>query len=207
MDGADPTSPLAGDAFVGYRQAGIARRRIMDDGAVNVSGLSREELAKIGPAMQCDRRPGPVVGRSSRCSGARRDRPAHRRGERDIARHLPMERDTIFRLASMTKPVDLGRRADADGGRQARARRSDHPMGAGIRRHAGAEGRRGCARGDLSRAARDHLRGPAYPPRRARLRLHLRGPDRPRLRRGPGRCARRRGHAGRMDEGAGRRCR
>ena len=24
----------------------------MDDGAVNVSGLSRDELAKIGPAMQ-----------------------------------------------------------------------------------------------------------------------------------------------------------
>jgi CubicO group peptidase (beta-lactamase class C family) len=77
----------------------------MDDGAVDVSGLSREELAKIGPAMRGIVDQGLLSGvvtliwrngevaQVTTCGQANRETGA------------PMARDTIFRIASMTKPV------------------------------------------------------------------------------------------------------
>ena len=70
-----------------------------------MSEFSASELAKIAPALQ-----GAVD--SGALSGAvtlvwRNGAIAHLGivGSRDIERGLPMERDTIFRIASMTKPV------------------------------------------------------------------------------------------------------
>lgn len=77
----------------------------MDDASVNVSGFSREALTRIGPALQG------VVGQGL-LSGAvtllwRNGEIADVTtvGQRDIEAGLPMTRDTLFRIASMTKPV------------------------------------------------------------------------------------------------------
>jgi len=77
----------------------------MDDGAVNVSGFSREELAKIGPAMQSVIDQGLLSGvvtllwRNGEVAQVTTNGLANRETK------APMARDTIFRIASMTKPV------------------------------------------------------------------------------------------------------
>jgi CubicO group peptidase (beta-lactamase class C family) len=77
----------------------------MDDGAVDVSGLSREELAKIGPAMQGIVDQGLLSGvvtllwRNGEVAQVTTNGLANRETK------TPMRRDTIFRIASMTKPV------------------------------------------------------------------------------------------------------
>ena len=77
----------------------------MDDGAVNVSGFSREELAKIGPAMQGIIDQGLLSGvvtllwRNGEIAQVTANGLANRETK------APMARDTIFRIASMTKPV------------------------------------------------------------------------------------------------------
>jgi len=77
----------------------------MDDGAVNVSGFSREELAKIGPAMQGIVDQGLLSGvvtllwRNGEIAQVTANGLANREAK------TPMQRDTIFRIASMTKPV------------------------------------------------------------------------------------------------------
>ena len=77
----------------------------MDDGAVNVSGLSRDELAKIGPAMQGVVDQGLLSGvvtllwRNGEIAQVTTNGLANRETK------TPMARDTIFRIASMTKPV------------------------------------------------------------------------------------------------------
>jgi CubicO group peptidase (beta-lactamase class C family) len=77
----------------------------MDDGAVNVSGFSRDELAKIGPAMQGIVDQGLLSGvvtllwRNGEVAQVTTNGLANRETK------TPMRRDTIFRIASMTKPV------------------------------------------------------------------------------------------------------
>jgi CubicO group peptidase (beta-lactamase class C family) len=77
----------------------------MDDGAVNVSGFSRDELAKIGPAMQGVVDQGLLSGVVTLLWRNGETAQVTTNGKRDIAVGAPMQRDTIFRIASMTKPV------------------------------------------------------------------------------------------------------
>ena len=68
-------------------------------------GISSERLERIGVGMRrlidADKIPGTVT------LVARRGEVVHfeTNGMRDVAKSLPMERDTIFRLYSQTKPV------------------------------------------------------------------------------------------------------
>ena len=90
-----------------------------------------------------------------------------------------MTRDTLFRIASMTKPVtSVAALMLMEEGKL----KLDDPITKWLPEfagHAGAEGRHRPARRDLSRAARHHRRGPDDPPRGPGLRLHLGRPDRP----------------------------
>lgn len=77
----------------------------MDGGGVKASGFSAEGLAKIGPALQ-------GVVDNGYLSGAVTLLWRHGEiadvtcvGKRDLASGAPMARDTLFRIASMTKPV------------------------------------------------------------------------------------------------------
>src|SRR5579871_2622855 len=77
----------------------------MDDGAVNVSGLDRETLAKIGPAMQGVIDQGLLSGVVTLVWRNGQIAQVTANGQRNREIGTPMERDTIFRIASMTKPV------------------------------------------------------------------------------------------------------
>ena len=68
-------------------------------------GMSRERLARIGEVITADVENGLVPGAVTVV--ARRGRIVHFRayGRRDPARDEPMERDAIFRIYSMTKPL------------------------------------------------------------------------------------------------------
>ena len=83
-------------------QGRVERRGRGDE---TVQGMSRERLARIGPVMneQIDRAmfPGAVT------LIARQGRIVHfeAHGFRDAAKTQPMTRDTLFMLASMTKPI------------------------------------------------------------------------------------------------------
>jgi CubicO group peptidase (beta-lactamase class C family) len=68
-------------------------------------GLSSERLSKIGAAMQRHIDAGDISG--SVTLVARRGRVAHfeARGMMDLETHKPMQRNAMFRIASMTKPV------------------------------------------------------------------------------------------------------
>ena len=59
-------------------------------------------------------------------------------GWRDIGARLPMERDTIFRIASMTKPITSVAALMLVEERQDRARRSHRPVRPGVFADAGA---------------------------------------------------------------------
>ena len=67
-------------------------------------------------------------------------------GFRDHEAKAPMTNDTIFRIASMTKPIVSGRRYDAGRGGQAHPGRSGVALHSGLRRYQGRrreeEGRR-----------------------------------------------------------------
>ncbi len=68
-------------------------------------GMSSERLARIGPAMQryieAELVPGTIT------AVMRRGKLVHftMQGDMDVANHRPMQRDAIFRIASMTKPI------------------------------------------------------------------------------------------------------
>ncbi len=83
-------------------------------------------------------------------------------GERGLGQGVPMTIDTVFYLASMTKPITGHRRDAAGRAGQARARRADLPLRAGRREAPGAGGlgRQGRA-APAAAQARDH----AAPPR------------------------------------------
>ncbi len=77
----------------------------MDDGAVKLSGLDRETLAKIGPAMQAIVDQGLLSGVVTLVWRNGEIAQVTTNGMRDIAAGKPMERDSLFRIMSMTKPV------------------------------------------------------------------------------------------------------
>jgi CubicO group peptidase (beta-lactamase class C family) len=77
----------------------------MDDGAVNVSGFNREELAKIGPAMQGIVDQGLLSGVVTLLWRNGEVAQVTANGKANRERDLPMQRSTIFRIASMSKPV------------------------------------------------------------------------------------------------------
>jgi len=77
----------------------------MDDASVDVSGFSREGLSKIRPALQGVIDNGLLSGAVTLLWRNGQIADVTTVGRRDIAADLPMTRDTLFRIASMTKPV------------------------------------------------------------------------------------------------------
>jgi CubicO group peptidase (beta-lactamase class C family) len=75
------------------------------DGAGNLSGFSKDELAKIGPALQGVVDTGALSGAVTLLWRNGEIADVTIVGQRDIEAGKPMTRDTMFRIASMTKPV------------------------------------------------------------------------------------------------------
>jgi CubicO group peptidase (beta-lactamase class C family) len=70
-----------------------------------VNSFSKNELAKIGPALQDVIDSGALSGAVTLVWRNGEVVNVTASGLRDIERQLPMERDTLFRIASMTKPI------------------------------------------------------------------------------------------------------
>ncbi len=83
----------------------VVKAEIHDLAKAEAVGMSTERLNRIGPAMQkyidADLVPGVVT------AVMRKGKLVYVnvQGEMDVENHLPMKRDTIFRIASMTKPI------------------------------------------------------------------------------------------------------
>jgi CubicO group peptidase (beta-lactamase class C family) len=77
----------------------------MDDASIDVSGFSREGLAKITPALQGVIDSGVLSGAVTLVWRNGQVADVTVVGKRDIAAGAPMRRDTLFRIASMTKPI------------------------------------------------------------------------------------------------------
>ncbi|HEX4304059.1 MAG TPA: serine hydrolase domain-containing protein [Rhizomicrobium sp.] len=77
----------------------------MDKIATNPAGFSAERLAKIAPTLQPIIDAGDLSGFVTLTFRHGKIAQLLTLGQRDIAKELPMERDTLFRIASMTKPV------------------------------------------------------------------------------------------------------
>ena len=77
----------------------------MDKELNTTAGFSREELAKIPPALKAIVDAGDLSGAVTLIWRNGEIAQLNTIGRRDIGKNLPMERDTIFRIASMTKPV------------------------------------------------------------------------------------------------------
>lgn len=77
----------------------------MDDANIDVSGFSHEGLAKIRPALQGVIDSGVLSGAVTLLWRNGQIADVTVVGQRDIAAGLPMTRDTLFRIASMTKPI------------------------------------------------------------------------------------------------------
>jgi CubicO group peptidase (beta-lactamase class C family) len=75
------------------------------DGAQAPTGFNRDALAAIGPALQGLVDQGALAGMVTLVWRRGEVVQVDTIGQRDIAAGLPMERDTLFRIASMTKPV------------------------------------------------------------------------------------------------------
>ncbi|HEV7694231.1 MAG TPA: serine hydrolase domain-containing protein [Hyphomonadaceae bacterium] len=75
--------------------------------AASPAGFSAEGLARIRPALQSAVDAGNVPGMVTMLWRRGELAQVNAIGVRDIAGNLPMERTTIFRLASMTKPVTV----------------------------------------------------------------------------------------------------
>lgn len=75
------------------------------DGAQAPAGFNRDVLAGIGPALQGLVDQGALAGVVSLIWRRGEVVQVDTVGHRDIAAGLPMQRDTMFRIASMTKPV------------------------------------------------------------------------------------------------------
>ena len=75
------------------------------DGAGNISGFSHEELAKLAPALQGVVDSGALAGAVTLLWRNGEIADVTVVGKADIANNRPMRRDTLFRIASMTKPV------------------------------------------------------------------------------------------------------
>jgi CubicO group peptidase (beta-lactamase class C family) len=77
----------------------------MDDAIIDVSGFSREGLAKITPALQGVIDSGVLSGAVTLLWRNGQIADVAVVGMRDIEAGAPMRRDTLFRIASMTKPI------------------------------------------------------------------------------------------------------
>ncbi|MEI9885082.1 MAG: serine hydrolase domain-containing protein [Rhizomicrobium sp.] len=77
----------------------------MDKVVTNPKGFSAEGLAKIAPALQPIVDAGDLSGFVTLTFRHGEIAQLLTLGHRDIEKKLPMERDTLFRIASMTKPV------------------------------------------------------------------------------------------------------
>jgi CubicO group peptidase (beta-lactamase class C family) len=77
----------------------------MDDASIDVSGFSREGVAKIAPALQGVIDSGVLSGAVTLVWRNGQIADVTVVGKRDIAAGAPMRRDTLFRIASMTKPI------------------------------------------------------------------------------------------------------
>ena len=77
----------------------------MDGAGGNLSGFSKDELAKIGPTLKGVVDSGVLSGAVTLLWRNGEIADVTCVGLRDIENQLPMQRDTIFRIASMTKPV------------------------------------------------------------------------------------------------------
>jgi len=77
----------------------------MDDASLNVSGFSKEKLAAIPPMLQGVIDAGVLSGAVTLLWRNGEVAQVNIIGHRNIEQKLPMQRDTIFRIASMTKPV------------------------------------------------------------------------------------------------------
>jgi CubicO group peptidase (beta-lactamase class C family) len=75
------------------------------DGVQGTSGFNRQGLAQIGPALQAIVDQGHLSGAVALVWHRGQVVQVDAVGKRDIAGDLPMRRDTLFRIASMTKPV------------------------------------------------------------------------------------------------------
>jgi CubicO group peptidase (beta-lactamase class C family) len=77
----------------------------MDGASANASGFSAEGLAKIAPALQAVVNNGHLSGVVTLLWRNGEVADVTTVGQRDLASGVPMTRDTLFRIASMTKPV------------------------------------------------------------------------------------------------------
>src|SRR5262245_544553 len=80
-------------------------RRLMDKEAGNIAGFSAEGLEKIPPALGAVVEGGDLSGFVTLVWRRGEIAQLNIIGRRDIAHNFPMARDTLFRIASMTKPV------------------------------------------------------------------------------------------------------
>jgi CubicO group peptidase (beta-lactamase class C family) len=77
----------------------------MDTKLSTIAGFTTEKLAAMGPALQAISDAGDLSGLVTLIWRGGEIAQLNIIGKRDIERDLPMERDTLFRIASMTKPI------------------------------------------------------------------------------------------------------
>src|SRR5215831_3475281 len=78
---------------------------VMDKEAARIAGFSSEGLEKISPSLKAVVDAGDLSGLVTLVWRKGEIAQLNIIGKRDIAQNLPMERDTLFRIASMTKPI------------------------------------------------------------------------------------------------------
>jgi CubicO group peptidase (beta-lactamase class C family) len=77
----------------------------MDKVVTNPKGFNAEALARIAPTLQPIADAGDLSGFVTLLFRHSEIAQINTIGQRDVTKKLPMERDTLFRIASMTKPV------------------------------------------------------------------------------------------------------
>src|SRR6185312_7667497 len=77
----------------------------MDGDTGVIEGVDQAALAQIPPALQGGIDAGDLSGAVTLIWRGGREIQFQALGQRDIEAGLPMTRDTIFRIASMTKPI------------------------------------------------------------------------------------------------------
>ena len=77
----------------------------MDDGAISISGFDMDGLEHAPDALQGAIDSGDLAGGVTLIWRKGEVVQLALRGKRDLAKGLPMERDTLFRIASMSKPI------------------------------------------------------------------------------------------------------
>jgi CubicO group peptidase (beta-lactamase class C family) len=97
---------MARRRFRGYRRAaGTQGDKRMDGETGTLQGVDQQALAQIPPALQGVIDSGDLSGFVTLIWRNGEELQFNALGQRDIEAGLPMTRDTLFRIASMTKPV------------------------------------------------------------------------------------------------------